>query len=140
MPNTVQAAVEQSDLNPATDTTDNSVSTVADETISSAFQQQLLIPASEPSYMGEFRQVSAAALVNPDFFNDRKRVEKAIAALKMPDPVARVRAQLLVNAEKTLYAEAAKRAEKGEAFVLPTKAQIDSKVEEGLKVWRDKQK
>lgn len=104
---------------------------LADNTLSSA--------ASIPAYIVEFRQAFAAANINQLFLDDRKKVEKATAALKMPNPEDRVRAQLLVHTEKTMYADAAKRAEKGEPFVPPTKAQINAKVEEGVLVWRSKQ-
>lgn len=104
---------------------------LADNTFSSA--------ASIPAYIVEFRQAFATANANQSFLDDRKKVEKVTAALKMPNPEDRVRAQLLVHTEKTMYADAAKRAEKGEPFVLPTKAQINAKVEEGVIAWRSKQ-
>jgi len=93
----------------------------------------------EPLIILDLRRVFAQALVNKDFVGDRKRVDKAIKALTLPNPEDRVRAQLLTHAERSLYAQAARDAEKGAPFVAPTKAAIDAQVEAGVLVWRAKQ-
>ena len=95
--------------------------------------------AGDPEHVVRFKVAVAAALVNPDFIRDGKKCDKATNLITPTDLEIRVRAQLLSNAEKTLYAKAAKSAEKGEPFVPPTKAEIETKVEEGLKAWRAKQ-
>lgn len=81
------------------------------------------------------------AVANPDFVKDVKKVEKITATLTQVDPEVRVRAQLETNAYKTLRAKAAQVAEEpGGVYVAPTQAAIDKYIEDGLKVWRDKQK
>jgi len=92
---------------------------------------------AEPQHIADLRKVYALAIANADFTGDKKRVEKAIAALTLPDPETRVRAQLRSNAEKTLFAAAAKKATiPGNTFVPPTQEAIDKKVEEGVQEWR----
>ena len=95
---------------------------------------------AEPQHIADLRKVYALAIANADFTGDKKRVEKAIAALTLPDPETRVRAQLRANAEKTLFADAAKKAAKnGNNFIPPTQEEIDLHVERGVLAWRDKQ-
>ncbi|MHB9148245.1 MAG: hypothetical protein ACYC2U_07735 [Candidatus Amoebophilus sp.] len=94
---------------------------------------------SDPLHIVKYKTSVISALGNPNFTGDSKRVEKATQANTLPDTETRVRAQLRSNAEKKLYAEAGKRAEKGEAFVAPTKEAIDAIVETGVAAWRQKQ-
>jgi hypothetical protein len=94
---------------------------------------------TEPQHIQDLRTAFNLALATPDFTGDIKRVNKAIDALTLPNPETRVRAQLRSNAEKTLYAAAAKRASTGNPFVPPTQPEIDAQVERGVQAWRDKQ-
>jgi len=95
--------------------------------------------SSDPVHVAKFKLAVLAALDNTDFTGDIKKVEKATQAATLPNPEDRVRAQLLSNAEKSLYAKAAKDAERGLPFVLPTKAAIYAQVEQGIKAYREKQ-
>ncbi len=97
------------------------------------------VAPSDPQHVVQFKQHILAALSNGDFLKDIKKVEKATASIKMPNPEDRVRAQLYVHAKKNLYAEAGILAEKGNPFVAPTEADIQARVEEGVKTWRKKQ-
>jgi hypothetical protein len=94
-----------------------------------------------PSHIIALKDAFIAAVSNAEWVKDSRRAEKAMAAFALPDPEARVRAQLETNALKTLRAKAAKKAEEpGGAYVAPTPDEIDKYIEDGLKVWRDKQK
>ena len=123
--------------------TDMSATTPADDTQASsnipATSNPLAPSASDSLHMAKFKLAVLAALDNTDFTGDIKKVEKATQAVTLPNPEDRVRAQLLSNAEKTLYAKAAKDAERGLPFVLPTKADINAHVEHGIKAYREKQ-
>jgi len=94
-----------------------------------------------PEHIIALKDAFMMAVVNADFVEDKKKVDKIVAALTPVDPETRVRAQLETNAYKTLRAKAAKLAEEpGGTYVAPTKTAIEQYVAEGLKVWRDKQK
>ena len=94
-----------------------------------------------PEHIIALKDAFMMAVVNADFVEDKKKVEKIVAALTPVDPETRVRAQLETNAYKTLRARAAKVAEApGGTYVAPTRPEIDKYIEEGLKVWKDKQK
>ena len=94
-----------------------------------------------PPHIIALKDAFKAAVLNVEWVKDIKKVEKATAALTLPDPETRVRAQLETNALKTLRAKAAKRAEEpGGTYVAPTQSEIDRYIEDGLKVWRDRQK
>ena len=122
-----------------TDNPEEEVPTDQPDTSTSPGTTQTEAPAkpAEPQHILALRTAYALALATPDFTGDKKRVEKAIAALTLPDPETRVRAQLRSNAEKTLFAAAAKKATiPGNTFVPPTQEAIDKKVEEGVQEWR----
>ena len=119
-----------------TDTPEEEVPTDQPEDTGTNQTEAPAAPA-EPQHIADLRKVYALAIANADFTGDKKRVEKAIAALTLPDPETRVRAQLRSNAEKTLFAAAAKKATiPGNTFVPPTQEAIDKKVEEGVQEWR----
>lgn len=95
--------------------------------------------APEPQHTINLKNVFAAAIANPAFIGDYKKVEKAIQALTLPSPEDRVRAQLRSHAEKSLRAKAALEAERTGNYVAPTQDDYDAYVENGLITWRDKQ-
>jgi len=94
----------------------------------------------EPQNILNLKSAFASAIVNPAFTGDFKKVEKAIQALTLPSPEDRVRAQLRTNAEKSLRAKAALEAERTGTYVAPTQEDFDAYVEQGVAVWREKQR
>jgi len=93
-----------------------------------------------PEHIVTLKNAFITAIGNAEFVKDVKKVEKATATLTLVDPETRVRAQLETNAYKTLRAKAAKLAEETGDYVAPTLEEINSYINAGLKVWRDKQK
>jgi hypothetical protein len=95
---------------------------------------------NHPEHILTLTSAFKTAIVNPKWVKDQKKAEKAMIAFALPDPEARVRAQLETNALKTLRAKAAKRAEETGTYTAPTQSEIATYIEDGLKVWRDKQR
>ena len=93
-----------------------------------------------PEHIIALKNVFKTAIGNAEFVKDSKKVERIIAALTLVDPETRVRAQLETNAYKTLRAKAAKLAEETGEYIAPIPEEINSYINAGLKVWRDKQK
>jgi len=62
---------------------------------------------AEPTHLIALRQAFEAAIVSRLFTGDKKVVEKAIAALAIPDPDARFRKQFADVARRNLLAKAA---------------------------------
>jgi hypothetical protein len=93
-----------------------------------------------PEHILALKDAFKAAVANPEFVKDSKRVEKAKDAFKMPDEEARVRAQLKSHAEKKLRSDAAIRAEDTGEYVAPTQDEINQHIERGVKAWRAKHK
>ena len=138
-PEVPMVANTNSIIEPAVNSITTNPQVLAEVKATAVVPNLLLIAPSDSVHIIRFKTAVAAALVNPDFLGDVKKVEKATQAATLPNPEDRVRAQLLANAKKTMYANAAKDAEKGLPFVLPTSEEIARKVEEGVLVWRSKQ-
>jgi len=79
------------------------------------------------------------AIANSDFTDDLKKLDKAIDALKLPDPEERVKAQLRINAKKKLSLQAANEYQKTGVFIPPAPEKIEQHIKEGLEKWRAKQ-
>ena len=143
--NATDSAALVSTLNP--DASDNSVHTdCTDESagIPSNQTATTIINPLEPepgdsAHIIKFKTIVAAALANPDFIGDHKKVEKATIAATMPNAEDRVRAQLKTHAERNLRAKAALEAERTGIYVAPTQADFDAYIEKGVITWREKQ-
>ena len=95
---------------------------------------------AEPQHIQDLRTAFALALATPDFTGDKKRVEKATAALTLPNPENRVRAQLTSSSLKILKAKKADEAFRTNTpYVPPTQEEVNTRVERGVQEWRDKQ-
>lgn len=127
---------------PATEEQPPANISIADVTSAEREETKVLfsVPASgHPAYVDEFMLAYEAAIKSSDFLDDRKKVEKATAAMKLPNPEERVRAQLRSHAERNLRARAAREAERTGNYVAPTEADFKAYVEQGVQVWREKQ-
>jgi hypothetical protein len=109
-------------------------------TLAAAAIPSLVPTASDPQHIINLKTAIAAALANPEYVKDIRRVEKSAESFKMPDEEARVKAQLKSHAERKLRADAAIEAERTGVYTAPSKAQIDAHIEKGLKAWRAKHK
>lgn len=79
------------------------------------------------------------AMASGVFTGDEKSIKKAIEALEIPDPEARVKAQLRINAEKALSLKAAAEFKKTGTFVPPSDDEIEAYIADGLEKFRKKQ-
>jgi hypothetical protein len=100
--NTVNPTAEVPTDQPDTSTTPGTIQPDTTNTVSDTFSTAAPAAPAEPQHVQDLRTAFALALATPDFTGDKKRVEKAIKALTLPDPETRVKAQLRSNAEKTL--------------------------------------
>jgi hypothetical protein len=123
---------------PDTNTTSGTTQT---DTISSAPVSPTAAPAApaEPQYVQDLRTAFTLALATPDFIGDKKKVEKATAALTLPKPETRVWAQDLTNARRKLNDKAVEEAKStGNPLVFPTEQQIINHAIDSFKLWWSK--
>ncbi|PLX92327.1 MAG: hypothetical protein C0621_09760 [Desulfuromonas sp.] len=82
----------------------------------------------DPTYLKLIAKLNEVSN-NLDFLKDDAWIERAIKGLDKPNIDERVESQIRTNVLKELRNKAAMRAEVGEAYVAPTKEQVDAVVD-----------